>query len=214
MKNLASVVVALGLIALLPGCSSPSYEKAGNTAVSLHKTAASIDQGSTQVDAVLAALLELVNNPAADLKPQFKKFDAAVNALQATAANVSATAKSMREKSNDYFKDWDQQLAQIKNEDIKGRSAERKTEVQQQYIAMKKDFLLAGDAFKPFMANLKDIRTALTADLTAGGLASIKDVATKANSEAVPLRAAIGKLSADFKTLGVSMSATTPAPAP
>jgi hypothetical protein len=214
MKNLTSVVVALGLIALLPGCSSPSYEKAGNTAVSLHKTAAGIDQGSTQVDAVLAALLELVNNPAADLKPQFKKFDAAVNALQATAANVSATAKSMREKSNDYFKDWDQQLAQIKNEDIKGRSAERKTEVQQQYIAMKKDFLLAGDAFKPFMADLKDIRTALTADLTAGGLASIKDVAVKANSEAVPLRAAIGKLSADYKTLGVSMSATTPAPAP
>lgn len=213
MKTLLPVAIAIAAIALMSGCSSTGYEKAGSTSASLQKAAAGIDKGSTQIDTALAALTDLVNNSGADIKPQFKKFDSSVSALQATAENVSAAAASMREKGNDYFKDWDQQLALIKNEDIKSRSAERKAEVQSKFTAVKQGFLLTGDAFKPFMSELKDIRTALTTDLTAGGLASVKEVVGKANADVVPLREAISKLSADFKALGVSLSATTPAPA-
>jgi hypothetical protein len=61
-------------------------------------------------------------------------------------------------------------------------------------------------AFVPFMSRLTDVRTALTTDLTSGGLNSIRSAADQARSDAAPLREALRQLSADFKYLGLSLS--------
>ena len=53
----------------------------------------------------------------------------------------------------------------------------------------------------------------LSVDLTTGGVSAMKDTAAKANQHAGPLKQNLGKLAADFRSLGVSMSAVTPAPA-
>jgi hypothetical protein len=60
------------------------------------------------------------------------------------------------------------------------------------------------------MSDIKDIRTALSTDLTAGGLASVKGLASQANDAAKPLRESLIRLSAEFRKLGVSISTTTP----
>ncbi len=56
------------------------------------------------------------------------------------------------------------------------------------------------------MSRLSDVRTALAADLTTGGLASIKSVTDQAKMDASPLREALRQLSTDFKALGISLS--------
>ena len=60
------------------------------------------------------------------------------------------------------------------------------------------------------MSDLKDIRTALATDLTSAGLDSVKSVVKKANDDAPPVRESLGKLSADFKDLGISLTTSTP----
>ena len=62
------------------------------------------------------------------------------------------------------------------------------------------------------MSNLHDIRTALSDDLTSSGIDSVKQAVAQANKQVPSLQKAIKKLSADFKALGVSLSATAPAP--
>ena len=61
------------------------------------------------------------------------------------------------------------------------------------------------------MSDIKDIRTSLATDLTAGGLASIKSTANKANENVTPLRESLTNLEADFKALGIALSSATPA---
>jgi hypothetical protein len=56
------------------------------------------------------------------------------------------------------------------------------------------------------MSDLRDVQNYLNTDLTAGGLAAIKDVAAKSASDAIPLKESMGKLSEAFKSLGLSMS--------
>ncbi len=51
----------------------------------------------------------------------------------------------------------------------------------------------------------------LSTDLTAGGLAAIKDSAAKAAKDVIPLKESLAKLSGDFQRLGLSMSPTTTA---
>ena len=212
MKTSVQLAVLMVGAALSAGCASTSYEKAGSASTTLHRTAKDIDQGTAKIDTVMASLSGLVNHPGADLKKQFKKFNSELEDLQSLARDVSEETAAMQQERAAYFQQWDKDLAKIENENIRNRSAERKNAVAARFETVRARYAQVQTAFAPFLSDLEDIRTALSADLTASGLAAVKDVVNKANQDAVPLRESFGKLSAEFKELGVSLSATTPQP--
>jgi hypothetical protein len=154
----------------------------------------------------------MVNNPG-NLPDQFKAYSAAVSDLDSSAKDVQSKVAAMRSKGNEYVKAWDAQVAQIKNEDIKKRSVERKAELQQKFTQIKMTYTEASQQFKPFLSDLKDIQTALATDLTTSGVNSIKGAAEKANKDSVPVKAALDKLAGQFKELGASLQSSPP-PAP
>ena len=210
---MTSNLALAAMLAALAGCASDNYQKGGDAAAGLTESANRIEQSKGKIDATLASLNSLVAASQGDLVPQFKKYSSAVSDLESSAKNVDSKVEDMRGSGNEYFKAWDEQLATIKNEDIKSRSAARKTEVQERFTNIKRTYVEAGDAFKPFMANLKDIQTALATDLTPGGITAIKGAAEKATKDSVPLKAAIDKLATEFKELGVAMSSAGAPPA-
>ena len=202
----------IAAVALLAGCASGNYQKGAAAGAGLQASADKIDKGSGLIDAAIASLNDLVNNPG-ELPAQFKKFGAAVGDLESTAKDVSSKVTAMSQEGNAYFTAWDQQLAQIQNEDIKSRSANRKADVQKKFAAIKKSYEEASGEFKPFMSDLKDIQTALATDLTPGGLDAIKSSASRATRRAGTVKTTLGKLAGQFRDLGVAMSASVPQPA-
>jgi hypothetical protein len=205
-KSLLSAAL-LALVAA--GCSSPSYQKAENASSSLEDAAKVIHKGNGQIDAVLFAMSSLVNSPAADLKPQFEKFDSAVNTLESLSKEVNKESVAMQTQGADYFRNWDLELAKIQNEDIRARSTERKNTVAARFEKLRAGYVQTRTDFAPLMSDLKDIRTALATDLTTGGLASIKGSANEAQDNVAPLRVSLSRLEEDFKALGVSLSSTS-----
>jgi hypothetical protein len=202
----ASIAV---LVLALSGCASTGYEKAGHTTASIEKTASEIHKGNGQIDAVLFALASKVNNPEADIKPQFAKFDAALGKLESLSDDVSKQNAAMQAQGADYFRNWDAELAKIQNEDIRSRSAMRKDAVAARFDRVRVSYVKTKAAFQPFLSDLKDIRTSLATDLTVAGVASIKSTANKAQNNVTPLRESMSELEADFKALGVSLSASS-----
>ncbi len=201
----AAVTVFAGGCSTSPS-SSKNYNRAGKTSTSLQDTAVSIDKGEMQIDAVLVALSDLVNNPGSDLKPQFKQFEGSVDKLSSLAKDVREQAVAMQEKGAAYFQQWDADLATIQDEDIRSRSTERKNTVATRFDRVRSSYATTNAAFVPFMSRLTDVRTALTTDLTNGGLNSVRRAADQADIDAVPLREALRQLSSDFKVLGLSLS--------
>jgi Protein of unknown function (DUF2959) len=204
-----SLLGGLAILGLIAGCSSAGYEKAADTATSLTKASDGIVKGNALVDQTLAALNDLVNNPKADLRKQFGAFNDSVNDLTSTAKDVDGKAKGMKSQGADYFKNWDKQMAAMKNEDIRNRSEARKGEVASKFGRISQSYDETRAAFAPFMSDLRDVQKFLSTDLTAGGLSAIKDVAAKANKDAGPLKESLTKLSEEFKGLGLSMSPAT-----
>ena len=210
MKPFLPLAVLAGVLLLHAGCASTGYEKAGKTSTSLQEAARDIDHALLPIDNAVAMLSDLVNNPHPDVTPQFKKYSAAVTKLESMADDVRDHATAMRAQGTAYFKVWDEELAKIQNEDVHSRSLERKNAVAARFEKVRASYAQTSTEFAPFMADLKDIRRALATDLTSGGIASVKDLASKANSKVPPLRASLIGLSTDFRSLGVSLSTTTP----
>jgi acetylglutamate synthase len=212
-KQLLIAIAALTVAVtttFITGCQSSGYDAGNKTAADIQAAADRIAAGPAQIDAVLASLNDMVDKPQADLRPQYQLFADNVAKVEAAAKAIAANRKSMGERQKEFFAKWDEQLAQIKNEDIKARSQSRKDEVNKNLLAIKTSYLEAATAFKPFMANLKDVQKYLSVDLTTGGIAAIKDTVTKVNESAVPLKTSIAKVAEDFKALGVSMSSVAP----
>jgi hypothetical protein len=193
------------------GCASDNYKRSANTAAALNESSGMITKDNLLIDESLADLNDLVSNPYPDLRKQYKRFDNAVNELGESAKDVANKAGEMRARGADYFAGWDKESAQIQNEDIRNRSESRRNEVAARFDRISAQYDTARTAFRPLMSDLRDVQKFLSTDLTAGGLAAIKDSAAKATRDAVPLKESLVKLSIEFKSLGLSMSTTTTA---
>jgi len=204
--NLFTLAAAIGLFT---GCASTGNDKAACTARSLAKSSDTIEKGSRLIDQTLANLNDLVSNPSPDLQKQFKAFNSSVDELGSTARDVSRQAEEMKSEGAAYFAKWDEETATMRNEDIRHRSEARQKEVAANFARISGQYDETKTAFLPFMADLRDVQKFLGTDLTAGGLAAVKDIAAKATADSVPVKESIGKLSGEFKSLGLSISATS-----
>ena len=209
MKNKTWVInlfILATTIGLATGCASTGNDKSASTTKSLAKSSHLIDKGTVLIDQTLAKLNDLVSNPNPDLRKQFDAFNSSVNDLGSTARDVSSKADEMKAQGAAYFTKWDEETARMKNEDIRHRSQARKQEVAASFARISQQYDDTKTAFQPFMSDLRDVQNYLNTDLTAGGLAAIKDVAAKSASDAIPLKESMGNLSKAFKSLSLSMS--------
>ena len=214
--QLVSLAASAGVAVLLAvGCASTAGFNQGNiTAAKIQSTSDQIAALPGQLDKTLASLNNLVSQPQPDLRPQYKEFAANVAAVQSSAKDLATARAKIASDQTEFFARWDQEITQIQNQDIKAASQKRRDEVARNLTAIKTSYAQTDMAFKPFLADLSDVQKYLSVDLTPGGIAAIKGPVAKAGQDAVPLKASLANLAADFRTLGASMSSVTPQASP
>ena len=205
-KLVLNLLTLAAVVGFVTGCASTGNDKAARTARTLTKSSEMIIKGNTLIGQTLANLNDLISNPDPDLRKQFKTFNSSVNELGSIARDVRSKAEDMKSQGAAYFANWDTETAKIHNEDIRVRSAAREKEVAARFTRISQQYDTTKIAFQPFMSDLRDVQKFLGTDLTAGGLAAIKDVVVKAVLDAVPVKESLAKLSDEFKGLSVSMS--------
>jgi hypothetical protein len=197
---------------MFSACSSKGkgYEGGMKTASNLQSAAEKIQKVQTQVDQALANADALVNQPQPDLRKQFTKFQESLSTLESTAKDVSERAADMKKRGDAYFAQWEKDIAEIHDEDIKKVTAERRAQRMDQFQKVQLSYQQVAETFKPYLADLRDIEQALSAELTTGSVEAMKPFVSKAKNDKVPLRQASEALIQQFRDLGVQMS---PAPA-
>lgn len=204
--------LATALAAVLAGCASKSYDKGAVTSAALQSAGTAVTHTSTSVTDVLGALNNLTFKSEGDLRIQYDAFVSATKKLDQSVANLGSKVATMRDAAAAYSQNWSNQLATITSPELRARSAARMNEVTAKLQDMDASYLDVKNSMRPFMGDSKDIQTYLGTDLTAGGLASIKDVVAKTKVDAVPLRDSIKQLGASFNSLGAALSPVLPTP--
>jgi len=210
MKSKTTLALSLiTAVVLMAGCASTrNYKKAEDTSHSLENTAQVIHQSNVQVGIVTSTLGSLVESPYQNIRPQFEKFDTEVAKLDSQAKDVYAQSSSIQKEGADYFKSWDEDIAIIKNADIRERSTERKQTMAERFEEVRINYEKAKGDLVLFLSDLKDIRTALASDLTSDGLKSVEDATEDSEDSAKQLQKTLGRLEVDFKDLSAAMSTT------
>jgi chromosome segregation ATPase len=203
-------VLPLVLLSLL---ACKSTDKGTATGESITKTADQIERGTQELDATVAALHAITEQPN-DMAAQRKTFEKALASVEKTAESVSETAADMTAKGQAYFQEWDVQLASIQNEDIRERSADRRKAIEASFKELQDQYGEAKTAFDPLLADLRDMRAALKSDLTHEGVAGLKPEVKDIDKEAASVKKELTDLVEQFRKLGVGLKSGAPPPAP
>ncbi len=209
MRSFRALVLPLLLTSasLSSGCKTEAYEQGTATGKTIQQAADEIDRSITALDATVLSLNNLVaeNEAATDPAMQFKTFSKELETLESRAKSVRDLAAEMEKDSKSYLAKWDAEIAAIANEDIRERSQERRQKVDKTLAKISEEYADAREEFAPLLADLKDIRSALAADLTPDGIASMRRVAGKASDRSEDVKETLTELSERYRELGVGL---------
>lgn len=201
----AAAVFSTGC-ATLKSLSPSGFRKADSTASTLQDAARAANESGVQIDAVLAALSNLVQNPQGDMKPQFQQFDSALGNLKDRTDDFASNAAKMQDQGVAYFQKWDTEISSIKSENIRAQSTERKNAVMSRFDQVRAAYQQTQNELNPFLTRLNDIRTALAADLTSAGVTAIRPAVDRVTNEAPAIRDSLRQRASDFTELANSLS--------
>jgi hypothetical protein len=191
------------------GCAS-TYRQGDAASASLHRAAMEIRAESGAIDVTLASLDNLVNNPGPDLKPQFARYSHSLDRLVAASKRAEKSAEAAKQTSAHFFEAWDKRTADIKYEVVRDQSVSRKTQVSTEFNTVNERYRENQAVIEPLISYLRDIRTALSTDLTMGGVQSVKTLADNAAQNAHKVQTALARLSDELYDSGARMSSIGP----
>jgi hypothetical protein len=194
------------------GCQSNGYRKGDAAARSVQMAAAEVQAESRAIDAAMETLKDLVNNPGADLKPQFLRFQGALDRLEETAARTERSRVRAEARSRAYFNSWEREMDEIKFGAVREQSESRHAAVTNQFHTVNTRYQEAQAVVQPLISYLNDIRAALSVDLTAAGLESVKSIVSNADQNARKVQVALGRLSEELSASSAALSSHSGTP--
>jgi len=210
-KNLRTILagtpaVVLGL-SLLSGCgTTANYKQADKTGAGIAEFRDEIVNSKKAVDATVKALDQIAVTANTNPRGAFEQYSKAVNNLESEAAKARKRAQDMREQGQAYFKNWEQQLAEVKNPDIRALATQQKAKLEDAFSMIKAASEPLKAQFDPWMSDLKDLRTYLSNDLTVSGVDAAKSLFTKTQAEGLEVQKSMDTLIAELNTVSAALT--------
>ena len=146
---------------LVAGCGSTrGYQQADKTGEAINTVRNDVVNMKAAVDASMKALDGLAASASTDPRKAYEAYAKSVDKVEKAANTAKEHADDMRARGNDYFKNWEAQLASVKSPEIRALAQERKAKLQEAFGTIKTAAQGAKESFPPFLSDLKDLRTA------------------------------------------------------
>ncbi|HLH53950.1 MAG TPA: DUF2959 family protein [Verrucomicrobiae bacterium] len=188
------------------GCTTTGYQKGDSAAQGMQRAAAEVQAEGRAMDQTVQSLQALISSENGDLRAPFKRYCRSLDYLVRAAQRTENTGRNMDEKNQAYLQAWDQQLQTIDYQHIRDLSEARRSEVTNHLEAIRLRYTQSQEAIRPLIVYFEDIRRALSADLTEGGLESLRGIAQNANDNVAKVQTALDALTAELTKSSAHLS--------
>lgn len=191
---------------LLAGCSTPGYKQAEKTGASITEFRAAIVNGKKAIDDTVQALDEVAATANTNPRKAFELYSKTLANLESAAARATKLGQEMKAKGQAYFSQWEQELAQIQNPDIRKLAEQQKAKLQTSFDSIRQYAEPLKTLFDPWLSNLKDLRTYLSNDLTIGGVDAAKNLFAQTRASGIEVQKAMDALVAELNTVAATLT--------
>lgn len=206
-KILTITLIGMGATLLFSGCgTTKGYKQADKTGAGIADFRDEIVKGKAAIDATMKSLGDIAATANTDPRKAFSQFSKDVANLDSTADKIRKRAQSMHEQGEAYFKQWETELTQVNNPDIRALAEQRKAKLQETFSSIRKYTEPLKTQFEPWMSNLKDLEKYLGNDLTIGGVDAAKPLFNKTTEGGLEVQKSMDALVAELNTVAATIT--------
>jgi hypothetical protein len=154
----------------------------------------------------VVALDQIAASANTDPRKAFEQFSKAVDNLESIANKAKKRGEDMREQGQAYFKQWEEQMAEVKNPEIRKLAEERKAKLQESFASIRNYTEPLKAQFDPWMSDLKDLQKYLSNDLTIAGVDAAKGQFAKTRADGVEVQKSMDGLVAELNTIAAALT--------
>jgi len=207
IKVMNSLLAAIGAATLVAGCASSSgYKQADKTGVGIAEFRDEVVNVKKAVDGTMALLGQVTENATTDPRKAFAAFSKSVDKVEDSRAKAAKRAADVKAAGQAYFKQWEKELANVNNPEIRALAEQRKAKLNEIFAKVGPALETAKADFDPFLADLKDLRTFLGQDLTIAGVDAAKGIIKKTREHGVTLQTSLDTLIAEMNSISAQIT--------
>jgi hypothetical protein len=211
-KRTALAAAAIAAATCFTGCGTTAgYQQADKTGAGIAGFRQEIVKAKQAVDDTVGALGQVAVTADTNPRAAFQQFSKSLANLETAAAKAQKRGAEMKARGQAYFAEWEKQMAQLQNPEIRALAAKQKAKLQTTFESIKKYTEPLKAQFDPWLADLKDLRTYLNNDLTVTGVDAAKKLFAKAEGEGMEVQKSMDALVAELNTVAATL---TPANVP
>ncbi|HYE04126.1 MAG TPA: DUF2959 family protein [Planctomycetota bacterium] len=204
LRHAPALLLCLLAVGGCGGSNGPARSKKASAGMTEART--EVNKSTVQLDATMASLAAMTAEPGKNLRAKYADFSSNLAETREIAAETGAKADRMRTDGDDYFAEWENEAADIANEDIRTMSTDRRIELKARFHEISTSFAAVKAAYAPVISDLTDIERSLGNDLTPAAITAITPIADKARRNADDLRVETTALSSRIDNLVATLS--------
>jgi PBP1b-binding outer membrane lipoprotein LpoB len=212
LQQLKRTMTIAAAALLLAGCTTTGYQQAEKTGAGITEFREEVNRGKQAIDATMQSLGQIAATANTDPRAAFQQYKKDLASLEAITAKVRKRSQEMKAKGDAYFKQWQQQTATVQNPEIRKLSEEQKTKMQATFDTIQQHTEPLKAKFDPWLADLRDLRTYLSNDLTVSGIDAARGLFEKTQSEGTEIQKSMDALVAELNKVSVAMTPSTAPP--
>jgi len=181
ITRLVSLFACAGLLA---GCSTTRQEKSARAVSSMGDLRQLLSKGADQTVKLKASTDSLASAKTGDLRNAYDGFAKDATSLRGIAADVRSLKADMSSAAGAYLVNWEKELGQISNSDMKKMSRDRQALMKKEFGDITSAMGALGKAYAAYEKDIADIEKFLGNDLTQAGSTAVKPYLAKLVTEA------------------------------
>jgi hypothetical protein len=193
--------------ALFTGCGTTSgYKQADKTGAGIAEFRTEIVNGKQAIDTTMKALDAVAVSANTNPRKAYEQFSKSLANLESVAAKARKRGEEMKAQGQAYFAQWEKQLAEVQNPDIRKVAAQQKVKLQAAFDSIRKYSEPLKAQFDPWMSDLKDLNNFLRNDLSVSGVDAAKSLFAKARAEGMDVQKSMDALVAELNTVAATLT--------
>jgi hypothetical protein len=208
-KSTLMTAFAVTIALAITGCASSGgkgYKQADKTGQGMAEFRDEVIKAQTAINDTMKSLDQVAATADTNPRKAFDQYAKQVNALESAANRLSKRAQDMQAAGDAYFKQWETEMAQVQNPDIRKLAEERKAALQSAFANIRTYTTPLKEQFTPWMSDLKDLRSYLNNDLTIAGVDAVKKQFVKAQKEGAGVQEAMDALVAELNSVAAALT--------
>ena len=207
-----TIFATIAIVAMVLGCATSGPKQVDKIGAGFGDFRNEVVNLKTAVNQSMAYLDQTVEDADKDPRKAFSDFSKSVDQVAKAREKADKRAADVKAAGAAYFEQWEKQLADMNNPEIRQLSEERKKKLNEIFGNFGPLLEQTNADFDAFYSDLKDLRSFLSQDLTIAGMDAAKGIIKNTRESGDAVDASLDDLIAEMNAIEAAITPSKGAP--